>query len=234
MLHACRIWAAGLIVCIPALVAPVRGISSREGQAWRDSFTVDRANLADTGRNTYFVLEPDHRLHFEHDKDTLVISVLDETKVVDGVQTRVVEERETKNGKLVEISRNYFAIDRTTQDIYYFGEDVDIYKDGRVVGHEGAWLSGVNGARFGLMMPGKPEAGDRHYQEVAPGIALDRAEILSVAEGMKVPAGTFAQCLHTKESSTLEGGTESKWYAPGVGLIRDADFVLVKFETGAR
>jgi hypothetical protein len=115
---------------------------------------VDKANLADTGKNTYFILEPGHRVHYKAGKDTLTITVLDETKVVDGVKTRIVEERETQRGKLEEISRNYFAIAKTTNDLYYFGEDVDVYKDGKVSGHEGSWLAGVNGARFGLMMPG--------------------------------------------------------------------------------
>jgi hypothetical protein len=83
-------------------------------------------------------------------------TVLNETKTVDGVECRVVEERETKDGKLVEVSRNYFAIGKRTNSVYYFGEDVDIYKDDKVVSHEGAWLAGKNGARFGLMMPGLP------------------------------------------------------------------------------
>jgi len=202
----------------------------KDGQAWRESFTADKANLAHTGRNTYFILQPGHRMYLEHGKDTLVITVLDETKVVDGVLTRVVEERETEGGQLTEVSRNYFAIDKSTGEVYYFGEDVDTYKNGRVTGHEGAWLSGVKGARFGLMMPAKPMVGDRYYQEIAPGVAMDRAEIVSVAENAKVPAGTFRDCLRTRESSALESGSEDKWYAPEVGLIRDAEFVLAKVE----
>jgi len=43
------------------------------------------------------------------------------------------------------------AIDKRTNDVYYFGEVVDIYKDRKVVDHEGGWLSG---AKFGMMMPG--------------------------------------------------------------------------------
>lgn len=197
-------------------------------KGWRDSFPVNKANLTDTGRNTYFILEPGHRLHLGDGNDRLTITVLDETRMVDGVRTRVVEERETKNGKLVEISRNFFAIDKTTGDVYYFGEEVDIYKNGKVSNHEGAWLSGVNGARFGLMIPHQPVIGDKFYQEVAPKVAMDRAEIMSVSEEVRVPAGTFKNCLRTKESSGLEMGSESKWYAPGVGLIRDADFVLME------
>lgn len=201
-------------------------------QAWQDSFLVDKANLADTGRNPYFILEPGYRLTLANSKDTLMVTVLEDTKLADGVKTRVVEERETKGGKLAEVSRNYFAMDKITGDLYYFGEDVDIYKDGKISGHEGAWLGGVNGARFGLMIPGKPAVGARYYQENAPKVAMDRAEIISVTEESKVPAGVFKNCLHTRESSALEKGSEDKWYAPGVGLIKDEDFVLAKVEKG--
>ena len=201
-------------------------------QDFRSTFNVDKARLADRGQSTYFILEPGYRLHFQHGKDSLVITVLDETKVVDGVVTRVVEERETEGGSLAEVSRNYFAIDRETGDIYYFGEDVDEYRNGKVTGHEGAWLSGVGGARFGLMMAGAPKAGDRYYQEFAPKVAMDRAEVISLTAEMKVAAGTFTNCLRTRESSAIEGGSEDKWYAPGVGLIKDADFELARIEKG--
>jgi hypothetical protein len=102
-----------------------------------------------------------------------------------------------------------------------------------VKSHEGGWLSGVNGAQFGLMMPGRPKIGDRYQQEIAPGVAMDRAEIVSLAETVKVPAGTFKNCLKTKESSALEKGSEAKLYAPGVGLPRDGGFELAKIEKPA-
>ena len=223
------------IGCVALLVLGRMALVQAQGagrQGYRDTFTVDKANLTDTGRNTYFILEPGYRLVFQNGKDTLTVTVLGETKMVDGVRTRIVEERETEGGQLAEVSRNYFAIDRTTGDVYYFGEDVDEYKDGKVVGHGGAWLSGANGGRFGLMVPAKPRVGDRYYQEIAPKVAMDRAEVVSVTEEVKVPAGAFKGCLHTKESSAIEGGVEDKWYAPDVGLIKDADFVLAKIEKG--
>lgn len=216
------------------LMVSTGAAETRGKKGWRDSFAVDKANLADRGRGTYLILEPGYRLHMVHGEDTLTVTVLDETKMVDGVTTRVVEERETKNGKLAEVSRNYFALDKSTGDVYYFGEEVDIYKNEEVVGHEGAWLAGVNGARFGLMMPGKPKIGDKYYQEIAPRVAMDRAEIASVSEEITVPAGTFKNCVRTRESSDLERGSEGKWYAPGVGLIKDAEFVLAKIEKGAK
>ena len=201
---------------------------------WRESFHVDKANWASTGRNPYFVLEPGYRLHFAHGKATLTVSVLDETKTVDGVETRVVEEREERNGGLTEVSRNYFAIDRATNDVFYFGEDSDGYRNGKVVSREGSWLSGVGGAAYGLMMPGRIEVGDKFYQEIAPKVAMDRAEVVAVGREVETPAGTFKGCVRMKETSPLEMGTSEKWYAPDVGLIRDDEFVLVKIDRGAR
>ena len=89
----------------------------------------------------------------------LVITVLNETKVVNGTETRVVEERESEDGELVEISRNYFAVCEPANDIFYFGEDVDDYENGEIVSHGGAWLAGANEYKAGMIMPGKVEVG---------------------------------------------------------------------------
>jgi hypothetical protein len=197
--------------------------------AWTQNFEVAAADWADRGRNPYFILEPGYALTLEHGAERLVITVLDDTRVVAGVTTRVVEERETNGGEPVEVSRNFYAIDRRTNSVFYFGEEVDMYKNGKVVAHEGAWAAGQNGARFGLMMPGLPLLGAKYYQEVAPKIAMDRAEIAALGETLKTPAGAFTNVLRTTETTPLEPGVrETKSYAPGVGLIKDGDLLLAK------
>jgi len=207
-------------------------------QPWTQTFPVDTKALVPEGESTYFILKPGHQATFEGKEDgkaaKLVITVLPETVTVGGVVTRVVEEREWQGGQLVEVSRNFFAIDPKTGDVYYFGEDVDMYKNGRVVSHEGAWRHGSNHARFGLMMPGTPTVGMRFYQELAPRVAMDRAEIVSMNETLTTPAGTFTKCLKTRESTPLESGSEYKIYAPGVGLVQDSTLKLVSRTTTAR
>jgi len=155
--------------------------------------------------------------------------------VVDGVETRVVEERETKNGKLIEVSRNFFAISRRTKDVFYFGEEVDMYKDGQVVSHAGSWLSGVTGAKFGLMMPGTVSLNARYYQELAPRVAMDRATIVGVSETVKTPAGEFTNCVKVKETTPLEPFTaEYKYYAPGIGMVQDGALQVGEARTARR
>jgi hypothetical protein len=197
-----------------------------EERPWCHIFSVNKAELVDEGKNTYFPLWPGYKMKLQHGGDTLIISVLDETKVVDGVRTRVVEERETKDGQVVEVSSNYFAISRLTGDVYYFGEDVDIFKNGKLVGHDGTWRSGVKGAQFGLMMPGRPSVGDRYCQESAPGVAMDRAEVIACNEHCITPEKAFEQCVRVRETSALESGGSDKFYAPGVGLVKDGAFLL--------
>jgi hypothetical protein len=198
---------------------------------WTDRFDVDRAELSSVGRNPYFVLEPGWTSVLEGDDGaSLVITVLDETKLVDGVETRVVEERETENGELVEVSRNFFAISTRTGAVFYFGEEVDLYQNGVVSGHEGAWLAGEGDNRFGLAMPALPLLGARYYQEIAPGVAMDRAEIVGTSDTMTTPMRRFDHVLKIAETTPLEPGVrEYKYYAGGAGLLRDESMRLVRY-----
>ena len=201
-------------------------------QTWLQHFPIEGQELATVGENPYFILKPGYQLTLEgkdaKKRERLVVTVLDDTLALGGVETRVVEERETSGDDVVEVSRNYFAISRRTGDVYYFGEDVDMYKHGKIAGHEGSWRHGANGARFGLMMPGKPTVGMRYYQEQAKGVAMDRAEIVSLTERLTTPGGTFEHCLKTRETTPLEMfSREYKLYASGVGLIKDGSLDLV-------
>ena len=82
--------------------------------------------------------------------------------------------REFEDGELVERTADYFAQDGKGR-VWYFGERVDDIENGKVVGHEGQWLAGKNGAKPGLFMPAKPRVGQVFEQERAPGVAEDRS-----------------------------------------------------------
>jgi hypothetical protein len=196
--------------------------NAMDDPSWMKEFNLEYRTLVPTGRNEYFILEPGFQLVLEKRNERLAITVLDETREITGITTRVVEEREWKYGNLYEVSRNFFAIDDKTKDVFYFGEEVDFYKNDKIIGHRGAWLAGIDGATPGLMMPGKLELGMKYYQEVAPETAMDRAEIISLEHELETPAGTFTKCLKTKEGSALKlWEKEYKSYAPGIGLIQD-------------
>lgn len=207
--------------------------SSQEEKKWTDSFDMENRKFSTTGRNKYFILEPGYRLVLKGEEDNeqveLFITVLNEVKKIGNIETRIVEERELKNSKLAEISRNFLAIDENTKDVFYFGEDVDIYKNGKVVSHESAWMAGEKKARAGLMVPGTPITGARYFLEIVPGEAIDRAEIISLDFSLNTPAGLFNNCLKIEASSALEPRKEFEIYAPSVGLCGDEDLLLVSY-----
>ncbi len=107
---------------------------------------------------------------------------------------------------------------------------MDLFEGGVVVSHEGPWRAGANGAKAGLVMPGIILLGAAYQQEVAPPVAMDRAEIVSMSQTLVTPAGVFENVLETVETTPLEpNANESRWYAAGVGLIKDDRLELVKY-----
>lgn len=175
--------------------------------------------------NEFFPLPVGHRVTLEGEEGSahLVVRItsLDETETVAGVETRVVEEFESKDGNVVEISRNFFA-QGSDGTVCYFGEDVDIYDgSGNVTSHSGEWRAGEDGNLPGVFMPPSLEIGQAFQQEIAPGIAEDQAKVIALGETTEVPAGTFHDTATLEDASPLDGSRGTKVYAKGIGLIVD-------------
>ena len=221
------------LIFAAALSSSLALAEEAKNNGWNDSFPIESYTMLSKGENPYWSLKPGRFVVLGNIEPTgaefVVISVLDETELVDGVETRVIEEREYKNGTLLEISRNFFAMAKETNDVFYFGEDVDIYEDGKITSHSGQWRAGIDSARSGLYMPGRPVVGMRYFMEISPGVAMDRAEIYESDATVDTPAGTFTKSLIITESSPLEPGDESyKRYAPDVGMIFDDGLELYR------
>ena len=225
-----RIAGAVAMVAVVVLGACSSSVDPAADSSWQQEFDLSECDLVPTGRNDFFILEPGFQLVLEGKNEKLAITVLEETRAIDGVTTRVVEEREWKNEDLIEVSRNFFAICDGTNDAFYFGEEVDDYRNGEVVGHAGAWLAGRDGAKAGLIMSGDPQVGMKYYQEIAPDVALDRAEVLSLDEAFETPAGVFTEALRTQEGTALNvNEREFKTYARGIGIIQDQHLLLTEY-----
>lgn len=94
---------------------------------------------------------------------------------------------------------------------------MDIYEDGVIVSHEGAWRADARGNRPGIFMPANPQKGMTFQQEFAPGVALDEATIIKVA----------TDTITLRDFNPLDGSSGTKEYQAGVGLIRDGPLDLV-------
>lgn len=149
------------------------------------------------------------------------------------VESLVMEDREYLDGKLEEITLDYFAQD-DEGTVYYLGEDVDEYEGGKVKGHSGAWLLGKDTQHPGVIIPAHPKAGDKFKSEDVNKEINEDDEVVSVDETVSVPAGTFEHCVKVKEV-LADGEIEFKFYAPGVGVVREVpaggNVVLISHET---
>lgn len=135
------------------------------------------------------------------------------------VESLVMEDREFKNGALEEVTLDYFAQD-DEGNVYYLGEDVDEYANGKVTGHEGAWLLGKDTQNPGVIIPAHPKVGDQFNSEDVNKEITENDEVVSVSETVSVPAGTFENCVKVKEK-LADGTTEFKFYASGIGVVRE-------------
>jgi hypothetical protein len=145
------------------------------------------------------------------------------------VDCRILVEEAYEGGELVERSFNYFA-QADDGTVYYFGEVVDNYENGVIVNHDGSWLVGGaastdppgtgNAPTPAVFMPANPELGDVFKPEDLFPIVDETAEVVGVDLDVLVPAGKYDGAIAVQESTRLAPGTELKWYAPGVGVVK--------------
>jgi hypothetical protein len=185
---------------------------------------IDPANFQTTIDNPYLPLVPGttHRLIETVGRDTSVneITVTSDTKVLMGVTCVVVRDQVMENGVLKEDTLDWYAQDKQG-NVWYFGEDTKEQGANGKFSPEGSWESGVNGGQPGIIMPAKPAPGAPYRQEYRKGVAEDMGQVIAVHVATTVPGGTYPDCVQTKEWSLLEPGTEKKWYARGVGVVRE-------------
>jgi hypothetical protein len=175
--------------------------------------------------NAWFPLTPGKVLVYTGDKDRVpaidIFAPTRRTKVIDGVRTRVVEDRLYTKGFLGERTSDYYAQDRCG-NVWYFGEDTaDLNRHGKVTSRSGSFHAGVHGAQPGVFMQAHPQINREFRQEWAPGQADDQYHALDFTSSATVPFGSFhGTLLRTAETTALEPGVlDNKYYLRGVGSL---------------
>jgi hypothetical protein len=213
----------------------------------REPVTLDPADFSVTIDNPYWPMKPGSRWVYRATDATaveekVVVTVTNRTRMIaNGIKARVVRDVVTVKGKPVEITDDWYAQD-TAGNVWYLGEAVRNYENGKLVDRAGSFEAGVDGAQPGIAMPAKPVAGLSYRQEYYKGEAEDKAAVITVGqEQVKVPYGSFNKgVLMTRDLVPTEPKVqELKFYAPGVGPLlsmhTDAPFgrdALVSYTPG--
>lgn len=213
---------ASLAVVGLAMGAGMRPAAGKEHRGGYDPH-IDPANFVAAVDNPYFPLVPGTTFKLLEKQGRRVsentIAVTFDTKVITGVTCTVVRDQVMENGVMKEDTYDWYAQDKEG-NVWYFGEDTKEVHDHGRLSTEGSWQAGVNGAQPGIMMPGHPAPGKPYRQEYGKGVAEDMGQIVAVNDSVSVPYGRFTDCVRTREWSLLEAGTERKWYARGIGIVR--------------
>jgi hypothetical protein len=160
----------------------------------------------------------------DHDRlrHRVVFTVTDLTKLIDGVRTVVIWDRDYTGGELVEGELAFFAQD-DGGNVWLLGEYPEEYEEGEFAGAPDTWIAGLAEARAGIHMRSAPTVGTSSYlQGWAPDIDFaDRAKVSLTDQRTCVPYRCYGRVLVTDEWNPDEPGAHQlKYYAPGVGNVR--------------
>jgi hypothetical protein len=188
---------------------------------------LDPADFTAKIDNPYWPMRPGSRWVFSETdthgtRQKVVVTVTGKTKMIaNGVKARVIRDVVTESGTPVEITDDWYAQDKHG-NVWYLGEAVRNYENGKLVDRTGSFEAGVDGAQPGIAMPTNPVPGLSYRQEYYKGQAEDKAAIVTVGEEqVQVPFGFFdKEVLMTRDLVPTELRVrELKFYARGVGPL---------------
>jgi hypothetical protein len=181
--------------------------------------------------NTWFPLVPGTQLVYQGRSKVggrllphrEVWTVTDLTKVVDGLRTLVVWDRDFENGHLEESELAFFAQD-DHRNVWALGQYPEVYNEsGKRVGAPNTWIVGTN-AVPGISMIGDPQPGAGQYsQGFSPRIGWgDIAKVVKLGARSCVPVKCFKDVMVTDEANPIQPGDghQFKHYAQGLGNLK--------------
>jgi hypothetical protein len=152
----------------------------------------------------------------------VIFTVTEVTKVIDGVRTVVLWDRDINQGQLLEAELAFKAQDNDG-NVWNLGEYPEEYENGEFLGAPSTWISGLGKAQGGLLMEGQPKVDPTYYSQglVPPIDFLDCARAVKLAQRKCTPLACYKPVQVTHERAPLEPaeGIHRKYYAAGVGNV---------------
>jgi hypothetical protein len=206
-------------LCLSALVVACAGggggnKASAPAKGPEARFAASNFGNPATGANKWLPLKPgtqwvrEGRVSIGHRRlsHRVVSTVTDVSKRVDGVRTVAVMDQDFNGGQIAEQSLDYLAEDRRG-NVWELGTYTESYEGGQFVNAADGRLAGIKGATPTILMKARPGRG--------AGGAGENAEVAKTGQSRCVPFKCYKGVL-----VILEGGSEHKSYAPGVGQIK--------------
>jgi hypothetical protein len=153
---------------------------------------------------------------------SVVFTVTDLWKQVDGVRTVVALDQDFRQGTLQEVELAFFAQD-DKGNVWNFGEYPEEYDNGKFTGAPSTWIRGTDGAYGGIHMLGQPKVGAQYREGLVPAIQFDDVSLVTrTGQATCMQTGCYHQVLVVDETSPNDptSGHQIKYYSPHTGLVR--------------
>lgn len=145
------------------------------------------------------------------------------TKVIDGVKTQVLWDRDYQDGTLVESELAFFAQDNAGT-VWLFGEYPEEFEEDKFIGAPNTFIHGISGSQAGIAMQAAPRTRTPAYvQAHAASVGfLDCGSVFEEDIALCVPTGCYGDVLVIDEHNPLEPhiGHQRKYYSAGTGLVK--------------
>jgi hypothetical protein len=153
---------------------------------------------------------------------SVIFTVTDLVKHVDGAETVVALDQDYLEGQLQEQEIAFFAQD-DAGNVWNFGEYPEEYDNGKLTGAPSTWIRGSGGAYGGIHVLGQPRIGMQYREGLVPAIQFDDvSKVTGVSQRTCAKSGCYNSVVVVDETSPNDptSGHQIKYYAPGAGLVK--------------
>ena len=153
------------------------------------------------------------------------------------VDTAIIQYVAYLDGRIHEVALDWYA-QADDGSVWYFGEDVFNFEDGRVADTDGTWIAGEQGPAA-MIMPAKPAVGNVYRPENAPEVVFEQVRVEKVDQTVPGPSADISGAIEVLELH-MDATTEGKVFAPGYGEFstgtpgRDLEAVSLASPTDSR
>lgn len=230
-----------VLVLLVLVIIGVKGVFKRDKNSISTNQSSEKynpqinpADFTTKIANKYFSLPVGKKMFFDAESkdghEKIVIEITGETKIIEGVTTLVYLDTVYLNSQVHEVTRDYLA-QHKNGDVWYFGEEVDNYENGKLKDHAGTFIHGRNGAKAGIWMKAEQKVGDSYKQEYYKGEAEDMRDTVATSQTVTTKIGTYTDCVKVYDWTPLDKKSrEYKYYCPQVGSL----VLNENLETGKR
>ena len=151
----------------------------------------------------------------------IVVTITDVIREIDGVPTVAMLGESTDSGEISQIGMDYMALDKDGNVWILGGYDED-YEGGEYTNIDTSWLGSADGQIVGILSPlGVTRDTPRWFIGQAPEEKGSVGEPVRVGVRECVSFGCFDDVLVVQEGNVGAPDNENKYYAPGVGVIKN-------------